>query len=236
MYFRMFTTATAYRSREAENIVLESITGPVMYRLEDQVAVEKKLILPIEVYYYDLPITKLPPAESSLADYRKVYETFVVNNEHRHVITTHIMKSLYARGLSTLTLVKEIAHGERIAQLTGCAFANGQSDETPWLIEKFSDGGIKTLCATSQICGEGCDTRAAEWLVLAGGGRSRNQLVQAIGRVRRKFGNKTSGKVIMFRDASHRFLLDHFEAQCHYIEDEYGIKPCKLDYPEKLIA
>ena len=233
IYCRAFFTATPFRSRDSETILMESLTGEVVYRLTYDTAVAKKYICPIEVFYYDLPPQKMKGNSKS---WPAVYSEMIVKNDVRNRLIATLLQTLHVQKQSTLCLCKEIAHGRTLVDLTGAAFAHGEAEDCQQLIDWFSNGKLTTLIGTTGVVSEGVDTRAAEWIILGAGGKSKNQLMQSIGRGVRRFGEKESAKIILFRDRSNKFLLEHFNAQVKAIRDEYGVEPQPLDLPEGLAA
>lgn len=229
IYYRVFLTATPFRTKTEEQILMEAITGPLAYKLTQKDAVDRGLILPVEVYYYNLPKTKM---RGNTRDWREVYSELVVKNEYRNKLIVNLITNLNDVGQSSLTLIKEIAHGQELSGFSGAAFVHGQAEDGKELIEWFSDGRLKSLIGTTGVVSEGIDTKAAEWLILGAGGKSPVSLCQSIGRGVRKFGNKTSCKVVLFRDESNAFLLKHFDEQLNTIRTLYDIEPCELELPE----
>lgn len=232
IYTRFFFTATPFRARSAEDILLESIAGQIIYRVSYETAVERGYICPIDAYYYVLP--KKRALKGNGKSWPGVYSELIVKNAERNALLARLITSLYEQKQSTLCLVKEVAHGEELARLTGAAFAHGQGEDHQQLIEWFAAGKLRTLIATVGVCSEGRDTKSAEWVILGQGGQSKNQLMQAIGRGVRRFGEKESCKVVLFDEPSHRWTHDHWKAQVRAIEEEYGIRPTRLDLPEDL--
>jgi superfamily II DNA or RNA helicase len=231
VYYKLGLTATPFRSRDDERLLLESVLSQVIYRIEYTTAVAKGYIVPLEAYYVDLPEIDL---KCSGKNWQGVYKELVVNRADRNAIIAKIASNLYYAGKSTLVLTKEIKHGEKLCDLISLVgpmpeFVKGENDDNRSVIKRFSRGDDPLLVGTSGIIGEGVDTKAAEYVVLAGGGKSKNAFMQQCGRVFRRFGEKETGKVILFRDPSHKWLLAHFNAQVKYLADEYGIKPSKLD-------
>jgi superfamily II DNA or RNA helicase len=225
VFYRFGLTATPFRSDENERLLLESVLSKVIYRQEHKAAVELGRIVPLEAYYVDLPKVQM---KGDPTYWPAVYTELVVNNTSRNRKIAWLMKTLHMNEASTLCLVKEIAHGEAIKGLTDASFANGQDECSKNMIAEFSMGQLKTLIGTS-VVGEGVDTRACEWVILAGGGKSRNQFMQQCGRAFRRYPGKESAKVILFRDSSHPWLLKHFNACVKFFRDEYNVKPVKLE-------
>ena len=85
------------------------------------------------------------------------------------------------------------------------------------------------LIGTTGVLGEGIDTRPAEWIIIAGLGKSKNQFMQNIGRGIRVYPGKKSCKVILFKDGSHKWTLKHFKEQCMILKEVYGIVPMRLE-------
>ena len=231
IYYRAFFTASPYRSREEEQLLYESITGPVVYRVKYEDAVAKKYIVPLEAFYYELPKIKVKQD----LNWQGAYSQLVVKNEVRNKLIASLLSNLHSNGLSTLCLVKEIAHGEDLVARTGAAFATAKSDDCQELIEWFSNNKIKTLIGINQIMSEGVDSRPAEYIVIAGLGKSRNQFVQQVGRGFRNFVGKESCKVILFYDPSHKWTISHFKEQAKFLREEFGIAPTRLDLPEGIV-
>ncbi len=222
-YYKIGLTATPFRSQDHERLLLESVLSKVIYRIDYKMAVEKKYIVPLEAYYIDLPVSK-----TKASTWAGVYKELVVENKHRNQVTLDLLGRLHANKCSTLCLVKEIKHGENLSQGL-IAFANGQDGFSNTLIQGFNQARLTTLIGTTGVLGEGVDTKPAEYIIIAGLGKSKNAFMQQCGRGFRRYGDKTSCKVILFRDASHKWTLNHFRAQCKVLRDEYGVKPVKLE-------
>lgn len=221
---RYFFTATPFRNNTEETLLFESIAGPVIYELSYAKAVSKGYIVPIEAYYYELS-----PCKTEAFTYAQVYSELIVNNAYRNDLIALLMLRLIKEGKFTLCLVKEIKHGELLSELTGIPFVNGADQDSRQYIQLFNSGKIKCLIGTSGVLSEGVDTKPAEFVIVADLGKARSQLMQKVGRVLRTFPGKESGKVILFKDKSHKFLTRHFNAQCAIIEEEYLTEVIRLE-------
>lgn len=222
--YRAFLTATPFRNQTEETLMFEGVAGQVIYKLTYAESVKKGLIVPIEAFYVEVPKTKI-----DAFTWAEVYSTLVTHNETRNQIIAKMILNLGLGGLSTLCLVKEIKHGNNLAELTGFPFANGQDETTRHYIEKFNAGEIKVLIGTEGVLSEGVDSKACEYVVLTALGKAKSALMQKIGRCVRKFPGKETGKVIIFKDRSHKFTLRHFNEQVKIILAEFGTKVLKLD-------
>ncbi len=221
IYYRYFFTATPFRNDDEEQLLFESIAGQVIYELDYKTAVSKKIIPPIEAYYIEIP-----KQDTDAYTWKEVYSQLVVNNEIRNDIIRGALFTLAINEKSALCLVKEIAHGNKLAPII---FANGQDDRTSSFIKRFNTREIIILIGTSGILGEGIDSRPAEYVIIAGLGKAKSSFMQQIGRVLRPYPGKESGKVILIKDRSHKFTLRHFNIQCKILKEVYGVKPMKLE-------
>lgn len=226
IYYKFGLTATPFRSQDHERLLLESVLSKVVYRMEYIKAVNAGYIVPMEAYYVELPKTDIQGNPSKWAS---MYSELCVNNSMRNRIITYLIETFKKNDVFTLTLVKEIAHGDAIKELTDIEFANGLSGNTRQLILEFILGERKQLIGTTGVLGEGVDTKPAEVIIIAGLGKSKNAFMQQVGRGFRKNPHKSSCKVIIFKDKSHKWTLTHYKEQCKILKDEYGVIPTKLD-------
>lgn len=223
IYYRFYFTATFGRSKDEEQLLLESVTGQVIYKLDYKKAVAKKYITPIEAYYIEVSQQKVEGYT-----WREVYSELVVNNDIRNGIIEGILMRLQLEGKSTLCLVKEIAHGNKLKTYYA-PFVKGENEDNTEVIDSFNSRNTKVLIGTTGVLGEGIDTRPAEYIIIAGLGKSKNQFMQNVGRGLRKYVGKDTCKIIIFKDTSHKWSLQHFKMQVKYLEEAYGVKPVKLE-------
>lgn len=224
VYYKLGLTATPFRSQDHERLLLESVLSEVIYRVDYQTAVSKGYIVPMEAYYYELP-----KQATEAHTWAQVYKELVVNNAERNALISDILINLKESGASTLCLVKEIEHGKAIEDLSQTPFANGMDGNSEPLIKNFNRGG-QCLTGTTGVLGEGVDTKPAEFIIIAGLGKSKNAFMQQVGRGFRRYKNKSSCKIILFLDRSHKFTLRHFKEQVKILKEEYGVIPVKLEY------
>lgn len=223
IYYRFGFTATPYRNNDNEKILLESVLSDIIYSISIKSAINLGYIVPVEAYYFDVE-----KQASNAYTWSQVYSELVVNNNLRNEMISGLLYHLRHHNIPTLCLVKEIAHGEILNNLTGIPFANGKDENTRKYIFEFNAGRIKCLIGTTGIIGEGIDTKPAEYIVVAGLGKAKSAFIQQIGRGVRKHPGKESCKIILFKDSSHRFTLRHFNAQKKILLEEFRIKPIRL--------
>jgi superfamily II DNA or RNA helicase len=213
-------SATPFRNNPEEQLLYESVAGEVLYQLEYKDAVRAGYIVPVEAYYIEVP--KRPVEGYSWAE---VYKELVVGNTARNVILARLGAILP----NCLTLVKEIAHGQELSMLNGVPFANGVDEGSRELIRAFSSGKIPALIATEGVCSEGVDTRACSSVIIAGLGKAKTRFLQSVGRAVRNYPGKTSAKVFIVKDPSHKWCKNHFSAQKKILTEEYQIDTIKIE-------
>lgn len=231
VYYKLGLTATPFRSQENERLLMESVLSKVIYRIEYLDAVKKGYIVPMEAYYYELPVDTAQAEDLEGRPWATVYSTLVVNNAPRNYLIIGLLTRLAARDYSSLCLVKEIRHGENLTSLVNLPFVKGENTDNREKILEFNLGEINTLTATTGVMGEGIDTKPAEFIIIAGLGKSKNAFMQQVGRGFRRYPGKESCKIILFYDKTHKFTRRHFKAQVKYLREEYGIVPVKLELP-----
>ena len=223
IYYRFFLTATPFRNQADEMLLFEAIAGKVIYTLSYQEAVKKGYIVPIEAYYIEIEKTK---TDGFL--YREVYNDLVVNSAAAHQKLANVMTGLHASDKSALCLVREVKHGQILSDISGLSFIHGSIDDRSD-IRNFNQRIHKVLIGTIGVLGEGVDTKPCEYVIIAGMGKAKSTFMQCVGRCLRKFGDKTSGKVILIRYKGHKFCTRHFKTQCAILQEEYGVIPVKLE-------
>ncbi len=224
IFYRYSFSATTFRNDPEETLLYESIAGQEIYSLSYNDAVANKYIVPIESYYIETP---KQPCDG--VSYNQVYNELVVKNTAKNTQVAKLLTSLHSSGKSTLCLVKEVAHGKELQRLTGLPFVNGQDEDSRKYIKRFNEGALKVLIGTTGVMGEGIDTKPCEYVIIAGAGKAKSQFMQAVGRCLRNFPGKESGKAILIKDRSHKFLLRHFNAQVRILKEEYNAIPGKLE-------
>ncbi len=223
IYWRFFLTATPFRNQAHETLLFEAIAGQVIYELTYKDAVALGYIVPVEPYYYEVP-----KSNTEGHTWRQVYSELVVNNAARNELIAFLLLTLNASETPTLCLVKEVHHGELLSAITGLPFVHGVDEDSRKYISMFNKGEIKALIGTEGILGEGVDTKPAEYVLIAGLGKAKSAFMQKVGRAVRRYKDKETAKVIIFKDLSHKWTLSHFNAQKKILLDEYGVKVLKL--------
>lgn len=226
-YYSYALTATPERD-DGKELLIEAGTGPAVSIISEEELVEKGYILPVEV-----EMIKVEHAKYTGRTYNSKYKRAIVNNDYRNECISDAVKRYH--GKQIIVLVKEIKHGEKLAQLLGAPFIHGSSKDRASILNAFKQKHISTLIASS-ILKQGVDIPEAEVLVMAHGGSSQVELVQKIGRVRRPAPGKNKGIVIDFFDYCPIESNDIFRQQAYkryaiYRKKNFNIQQYSLDIP-----
>lgn len=152
---------------------------------------------------------------------QKNYASHVVNNDR---LTERIVKDAEkARQMkmSTLILVQEIEHGERISTALNVPFANGENAESMALIGKLNSGEVQTLVAGAQMCGVGVDTVRVDCLIMASFPGTEGLTLQLLGRGLRMYPGKEKVLVLDYWLPNSKMLGRHAQNRTNWYR-EYG--------------
>jgi superfamily II DNA or RNA helicase len=194
---------------------LVGLTGEEIYSSTAK-ELEDYLSIPLIVIY-----TIVKPNVPNDSPYSEVYRLGITRNEHRNELIKNICEKYHAAGKTVLVLVKEIAHGHKLAEMLACPFLSGNSSTDERLAEasKLRNGSRKLLVA-STIFNEGLDFPDLDVVVIASGGESTIQTLQRVGRAMRK--KQFGGIVIDFDDQTHKYLKAHSAARISDYEKRVG--------------
>jgi superfamily II DNA or RNA helicase len=201
-YYTYALTATPFRE-DGKDICIEAGAGRTIELVPEERLVKEGYILPVNVY-----LVGVRHKPTKYKRYQTIYKHSVVQNKKRNQKIAEVA-ARYS-DCQTIILVKEIKHGQILANMTGYPFIHGSSKDRKELLEAFKEGRVSCLIATS-ILKQGIDIPEAEVLILAHGGAGEVELIQKIGRVRRPASGKRNGLVIDFRDQGIDVLERQFE-------------------------
>lgn len=221
---RYFFTATPFRNQKDESLLYEGLAGQTIYTLSYKRAVQIGAIVPVEAYYLEIPKTP-----NDYFTWSEVYSNLVVNNKVRNKAIATLLSRLSELDAATLCLVKEVAHGEALHELTGIPFSHGDDAYSRTFISKFAEGETTGLIGTTGLLGEGIDTKPCEFVIIAGLGKAKSAFMQQVGRAVRTYKGKESAKIVIIKDLSHKFTRSHFNTQKKILLTEYGVAVFKLD-------
>jgi superfamily II DNA or RNA helicase len=170
-------TATNFRS-DGKDIMIEAGVGPVL--------AQRDLIWGISNGWLAKPFIVVRDIETLGREFKndknKNYKEHVLKSDQMNSqIIADAAKMLNA-GKSTLILVKEIPHGQMLADQLGLPFATGSDKKSNEYVEQLNRGEIPGLIGTDAKVGEGTDTKNVDVLILANFVASKGPLWQNLGR------------------------------------------------------
>lgn len=231
IYWRFGLTATPFRSRSEEGILMASIVSDIAYRLTYEDAVRQGLIVPMRVFYVEAP--KPDGKMKTHTNYHNAYQDLVVNNANAHKLVAGLAEKLYAKQDSSLVLCRQIDHGLAVQKILDdngieVPFAEGTSDLKDHDIRNFCMQNEWVLIGTVGVLGEGVDTKPAVWVIIAGAGKAKVQLMQNLGRIFRTYPGKTMGYAIILKYSGNKWLENHFNETVKTVWEEYGLRVERL--------
>lgn len=226
-YFRFGLSATPLDRTDGANLRLIGMTGPLLIDIRNKFLVERRVLPWAQIVFSSVTSPKLPKRRS----YAEAYKTAVAENENMHALVVEWAKACTKLGLSTLILVEQIGHGNRLDEalwndtddvFVPHKFIHGSDtgEDRDDAIEAFGDRRLPVLiCST--VADQGLDVATVDVLILAGSRKSRIKTMQRLGRGLR--GTKLI--VIEFANYCSDYLLRHSmeRLQDYKAEDCFGI-------------
>jgi len=242
--YRWGLTATPFMRSQYDNMLLEGVAGPSIYKIGYADLVKLGRLTPAKVIIkrVDAKIgvtakVSIRASNKSKGDYwREVESKGIKSHEKR---TALIIKEIESGPFPLLVLVKTKEQAEYIQSVyQGNARNDGYVSAEPILflsgsskakdrreaIKEMGAGNIDVIMATT-IFDEGVDVPNLRKVVLASGGKSDVKAIQRVGRALRKSEGKDEAIIIDFDDRHHALLKRHAQArQAVYKEQGYIVE------------
>lgn len=134
--------------------------------------------------------------------YRLLQKELIVRNFSRN----QIIAAEAVEGKGVLVVIDRIEHGETLAEMVPDAkFIQGASTDKQEALNALATGELRCLIATS-IVDEGINISGINKVIIAGGGKSKRQLIQRVGRGVRLSEGKKELQVIDIMDQNQNLL------------------------------
>ena len=216
---RFLFSASPWRDG-GDDLLIEAVGGRKIYDLNASRLIKDGFLVMPEIHFLSVP-----PIRGVGSNYQDVYKRYIVENEERNSIIINSAKKLIKAGRKVLILVTRVNHGKAIMKMVKeqsieCDFLDGNksSKERMGVINKMKNGDLNLIIA-SKIFDQGVDIPQLDALILAGSGKSSGRALQRLGRVIRKYPNKTRAIVVEFDDNA-KYLKDHSEARYRVYKSE----------------
>lgn len=217
-------TATPFIKDEYSNLLLEAVTGQLLYEKRNIELIDEGWLSTPKVTMYR--ITDKLGVPKSWPD---CYDEGVMLHKTRNAKIAELTQTMDP---PVLVLVKNVAHGKTLERMTGAPFVYGDTP-TPKRIKLANDlvsGNIPCIIA-STVWDEGIDLPQIRTLILAGGGKSLIKNLQRLGRGLRLCKGKKEVQVIDFFDQTASRLIDHSRKRKGlWLSEGFEVKiePCLL--------
>lgn len=202
-------SATPYRAEAfVENLRLKAWSGDVVYRIKEETLRERGVLTEYKVFLLALEQDSRALRACTYAAYQKA---IIFNSQIRDAVVVKVIETCRANGFKTLVMFQSIDHGRHIAELTGCTFIHGNTDnETRDRVkEEFlarPDGGV---LMASNIFKKGVTLPEVEVLFNVDGGLENANTIQRKGRVLGATEAKSRSAIIDFIDIDDAYFSEH---------------------------
>ena len=193
----------------------EGLVGPLIGELTVQRGQELGIVAKP---YITLKVVPYDPTVGDLQRYRDLYEAGIVNNRARNAIIIKEAKARAMAGKTSLTIIREIKHGENLVDmavklgLQTIFIHGGTPGEQREVVRRELISKDHLNVIATDIWKEGVDLPTLSTVLIAAGGKSRIQTLQAVGRGMRTAPGKDTVEIIDFLDP-YKYLARHAMAR-----------------------
>lgn len=200
--YRFFLSATQFRS-DGSDLLLEGITGPVVYDYPIQQAIEEGFLAKPTFYILETEYG----SKISYSDPLKILNEGVYKNRKLHEAAAKIANKYLKLGKKVMVMIDRVDQFKLLVnhfdRKPGFAYGNLTKAQkkvipeyyhkmkTEEVVEDFNNGVIDLMVGTTAIS-MGTDTRPVDVLINLQGGRSEVKFMQLLGRATRKVPGKES--------------------------------------------
>lgn len=221
---RVGLSATPWRRVSGEELKIEGATGGIAYQATAEELIEAGHLARPEWHVVDPAEHGEQRTANPSEGYQTAYKRCIVECDARNRAVAGTSADLARDGHSVLVSVDRLSHGEALtdrltdAHGVDATFLCGSdgSDRRESVLDAFGPGDV----LVSTLIREGVDLPDLNAIVLAGGGRSKRNLIQQIGRALRPSGGDTA-VVVDVRDRG-KHLGEHYETRRETCRDYYG--------------
>lgn len=170
------------RPREAQQIWLRAICGPILYRVSTDDLIDRGYLTPAKIFAFEVP---RPDDYVEPRRWHEAQDVMIVDHEVRTNMIADLAEDQVALGKRVLVDTKRLRQVDNIVatlrkrhveveKITGST----PSAQRQKILKKFRKG--KLLCVVGTVLGEGIDIPELEVVIVAGGGQSRVAAVQRL--------------------------------------------------------
>lgn len=213
--------------------------GPIIHKTSRNELIEKSYISDyivkiLGIEYKDSPDYQKIKATDNLTLNYELETNFIINNEYRNNV---IKKIVETTNQNCLILVDKILHGEKLLEKLSdiknkkVYYIKGEIDYDirESIKKEIEENNNIVLIAISKIFSTGINLKNLHFIILASGGKSKEKIIQSLGRGLRKHFNKEKLIFIDIVDFL-KYGENHFKERIRIYKDEkikYEIKKIK---------
>jgi superfamily II DNA or RNA helicase len=202
--------------REEDNLKVEAVLGPVIFKISEQELVDRGIICRPEIHVLKVP-QKYDDLSFRFLTFQEAYQDLIVDAPARNALICQQAIGRAAIG-RVLILVNRVEHGEKLKELLkfmDVVFLHGSLSK-----KEREDINHQIIIATS-IYDEGVDMPDLNSLILAGGGKSDIKTLQRVGRLLRPSVGKTHATIIEFQDEG-KWMSNHSKRRLKVLSNVFG--------------
>lgn len=226
--FRLGLSGTPLKNEDDRDLLLQSVTGPIVYRLETSRLQEEG-----HVAEADLITVAITQPELKQLDWHSAFNALIVENSDRTAIIADMAVRYATEGKTILILAgNSVRFSENIFDAVSAILSNyslgvtcklvtgtTKTDEVNGAFQDLRDKKLNILI-TTLLADEGIDVPAINVLMTVGGGKSYVKAIQRIGRGLRLKTDGSSLLVVDFFDMTNKYLLKHAKERLKYYTEE----------------
>jgi len=207
---RLALTATPGKANSYSRLLLEAVTGKIIYELGSSALIKQDYLAKPYIYIYTIPLN------TKFKNWQAAYKYNIFHNDIRNNLIVEKANELASKGKRVLVVVDRIAHhGKVLMEKFGdtnieSLYGSDKSEIRLDVLDRFKKG--KTLILLSTLIKEGVDLPEMDAIILANagkGGEHGRKTIQTIGRCLRKADGKDKAIIIDFYDADGSTLERH---------------------------
>ena len=210
-------TATPFMRGNYDNMLLESVTGEILYEISNQELIDMGYLTPPKIRVIEVPgktEVKRPKKSKGPGDYwRLVSDKCIVSHVKRNeLIAKEILKG-EGPMLCLVSTVKQAENVQAAIKKLGGAVpmllsGKDKTETRRQAVRDLQSGKVRAILCTT-IFDEGVDIPELRKVILASGGKSQVKLLQRIGRGLRLAEGKSSVEIVDFADRHHKMVRTH---------------------------
>ncbi len=226
--FRLGLSGTPLKNEDDRDLLLQSVTGPIVFRLETSRLQEEG-----HVAEADLITVAITQPELKQLDWHSAFNALIVENQDRTSIIADMAVKYAVEGKTILILagnsvqfskniyesVREIISSFSLGVTCKLVTGTTKTDEVNAAFQELREKHLNILI-TTLLADEGIDVPAINVLMTVGGGKSFVKVIQRVGRGLRLKADGSSLLVIDFFDMTNKYLLKHAKERLKYYSEE----------------